>query len=92
MTEETRVVMLAALAEDRAQKIRERDARHDRHAAAYLDLEPAIRDLERAAKIAHRMFIDTPDEEDIELGIFAVEQFHKMATDLVRLYYKTDGD
>jgi hypothetical protein len=33
-----------------------------------------------------------PYPEDIELGIFAVEQFHKMASDLVRLYYEKDGD
>jgi hypothetical protein len=54
-------------------------------AQAYCDLEPVIRDLERASKIAHRMFI--PDqEEDIELCIFAVRQVDRMATDLVRLW------
>jgi hypothetical protein len=63
-----------------------RQSRDAKLAEAYHDLEPVIRDLERAGKIAHRMFIDAPDEEDIELGIFAVEQFHKMASDLVRLY------
>lgn len=54
-------------------------------AEAFRDLEPVVLDLERAAKIAHRMFID-PAEEDIVLGIFAVEQFHKIASDLVRLW------
>jgi hypothetical protein len=67
----------SAMSEDKS-----RDAKL---AQAYYDLEPVIRDLERASKIAHQMFI--PDqEEDIELCTFAVRQFHKMASDLVRLY------
>jgi hypothetical protein len=63
-----------------------RQSRDAKLVDAFYDLEPVIRDLERAAKIAHRLFIDTPDEEGVELGIFAVEQFHKMAADLVRLW------
>jgi hypothetical protein len=63
-----------------------RQSREAKLAGAFHDLEPVILDLERAARIAHRMFIDAPDEEELELGIFAVEQFHKLTTDLVRLW------
>jgi hypothetical protein len=63
----------------------EDQSRDAKHAAAFRDLEGEIRDLERAAKIAHGMFI--PDqEEDVELCIFAVRQVDRMATDLVRLW------
>src|SRR5690242_12348572 len=56
--------------------------------SAYLELEPVILDLERAAKLAEKMFIEDPDEEELELGRFAVYQFRAMASDLVRLWNK----
>jgi hypothetical protein len=59
-----------------------RDSRDAKLADAYRDLEAPIRDLERAAKIAERFAY----EDDRGLGQFAVEQFLKLASDLVRLY------
>ena len=55
-------------------------------ADAFRDLEPVILDLERGAKIAEKFFIEDPDEEELELGRFAVYQFRAMASDLVRLW------
>ena len=55
-------------------------------ADAFRDLEPVIYDLERGAKIAEKFFIEDPDEEELELGRFAVYQFRAMASDLVRLW------
>jgi hypothetical protein len=40
-----------------------RQSRAAKLASAFCDLEPVIRDLERAAKIAERLFIEGPDEE-----------------------------
>ena len=40
-----------------------RQSRDAKLASAFCDLEPVIRDLERAAKIAERLFIEDPDEE-----------------------------
>jgi hypothetical protein len=55
-------------------------------ASAFCGLEPVILDLERAAKIAEKFFIEDPDEEELELGRFAVSQFRARASDLVRLW------
>jgi hypothetical protein len=60
-----------------------RDSHDVKLADAYRDLEAPIRDLERAAKIAQQFAYD---EDDRGLGQFAVEQFLKLASDLVRLY------
>jgi hypothetical protein len=60
-----------------------RQSREAKLASAFCDLEAPIRDLERAAKIAERFAYD---EDDRGLGQFAVEQFLKLASDLVRLY------
>jgi hypothetical protein len=65
--------------------IEQRQSRDAKLADAYTDLEAPIRDLERCAIIADR-FITDPSEEDEELFHFAVQQFHKMASDLVRLW------
>jgi len=54
-------------------------------ADAFFDLEPVIRDLERAGKIAWRLVLDE-EEGDLDLARFAFEQFRKLASDLVRLY------
>ena len=40
-----------------------RQSRDAKLASAFCDLEPVIRDLARAAKIAERLFIEDPDEE-----------------------------
>ena len=52
----------------------------------FCDLEPVIRDLERAAKISERLDRRPGRREEIELGRFAVSQFRAMASDLVRLW------
>jgi hypothetical protein len=57
-------------------------------AEAYRDLEGPIYDLERAAKIAERFSIDDPDEEELELGRFALKQFCTLASDLARLWHE----
>jgi hypothetical protein len=62
--------------------IEQRQSREAKLASAFCDLEAPIRDLERAAKIAERFAY----EDDRGLGQFAVEQFLKLASDLVRLY------
>jgi hypothetical protein len=56
--------------------------REARHVRAFLDLEPDICDLVRAADLA----LLAEDEE--ELFAFTVEQFQKMAHDLKRKFYK----
>jgi hypothetical protein len=66
--------------------IEQRQSRDAKQAEAFCDLEAPIRDLERAAKIAAGFFLDDPDEEALSLGRFAIEQFRKLASDLVRLY------
>ena len=63
-----------------------RQSRDAKLASAFCGLEPVIRDLERAAKIAEKLFIEDPDDEEVELGRFAVYQFRAMASDLVRLW------
>jgi hypothetical protein len=60
-----------------------RDSRDAKLADAYRDLEaPIFATLSVPAKIAERFAY----EDDRGLGQFAVEQFLKLASDLVRLY------
>jgi hypothetical protein len=51
----------------------------------YMDLEPQIRDLERMAQIAF-MLAQNPDEDDNDLLLFSVGQFHEMCVDLKKAY------
>jgi hypothetical protein len=72
----------------RKRKVRHHKQQGEPHPIELLicSLEPVVLDLERAAKIAEKLFIEDPDEEEIELGRFAVYQFRAMARDLVRLW------
>jgi hypothetical protein len=57
-------------------------------AHAFMELEPYLLSLERAAKIARHFFLEDPDEEELELGRFAVDQFQKLASDFRQLYFE----
>jgi hypothetical protein len=59
-----------------------------RMAKAFRDLEPVILDLERAAKIARHFFLEDPDDEELELVRFAVDQCRKLASDFRQLYFE----
>jgi hypothetical protein len=54
------------------------------HTWAFIQLEPDICDLVRAAELAEL----AQDSGDSGLLIFAVGQFHKMADDLKRKYFE----
>jgi hypothetical protein len=60
--------------------------------SALRDLESPIRDLERAALVAYLMTMHDDeygdDEHHESLGLFAVEQFERLATELREQFYR----
>jgi hypothetical protein len=64
--------------------------------SAFRDLEPTIRDLERAANVAFLMTMHDGElddnSEDEHLALFAVEQVERHATELREQFYRAcDG-
>lgn len=59
-----------------------------RHDQAFRDLEPLIRNCERAAILAERETVETCDTDDFEMVLFAVSQVRNMLTDLRTEYYR----
>jgi hypothetical protein len=73
-------------------KVAAQSARDQAELSAFRDLEPTIRDLERAANVAFLMTMHDGElddnSEDEHLALFAVEQVERHAAELRKQFYR----